>query len=183
MRLGIDLDGVCYPFHEVCRVWFAQRLGRWLPPVTTWDFHIEQWGISEEYFRDELELALVSGDLWWQGTPTPGCRTVLQRLAVDHEIIIVTHRAFKGFEIDTRWATYHWLSHHRIAHHELIFSKHKVELGLDLLLDDAPRNLNAAMALDEIAIAYDRPWNRDVVVDHRVHGFWDFERLIQRWNA
>jgi 5'(3')-deoxyribonucleotidase len=158
MKIGIDLDGVCYPFVDEFRNWmkrnysFADRDLR----ATQWNF-FEDWGMSAREFNAQLERAHDESALWHYAHPTEGAANALYDLAEGHTIHIVTHRPEYA-----KQTTEHWLHDQRLTYSELIFAEDKTKWGLDVLLDDAPHNILAARAAGIRAITFDQPWNQHV---------------------
>lgn len=162
MKLGIDLDGVVYNFHvPFCKL-AEKKLKRELDYPECWNFFAEQWGITFQEFDELMAFGVKYRNLWWVGPEIEGAKNGLQELIDDgHEIVIITHRGPKGAEMEARWATEHWLAVHRIPHHELFITHEKTKFDLDLIVEDAPKNVLAAQAAGEIGVCYTQPWNTD----------------------
>lgn len=96
----------------------------------------------------------------------PGAADAIQAWRrAGHQILITTHR-----RPDAHDATAEWLREQDIPFDLLRCGWKKVdhcrEVGVGLLIDDAPENLETAMA-EGIAVATIRhPWNRDLLDEH-----------------
>jgi 5'(3')-deoxyribonucleotidase len=159
MKIGIDLDGVCYPFVDEFRNWIAEQRdyrGEHLPALQ-WNF-FEDWGMTAKEFNAEMRMAHEHDALWRFAHPTEGTLAALAALpALGHSIHIVTHRPDYA-----KATTERWLRDQGIPHRELIFAEDKTKWGLDVLLDDAPHNIEQARAAGIRAITFDQPWNEHV---------------------
>lgn len=159
MRIAIDIDST------LCHYWdgFAgaarKRFGVSLPYE-----HQVTWGIPE--LRPEQVRALVSethrDENILRAQPYPGAVEAVRAWHEQgHFIQITSHRAEACHH-----ATARWLDSIGLPYDELHCSWDKVsrcvELGIDVLIDDSPVNLQRA--LDEgIAVAtISHPWNRDL---------------------
>lgn len=166
MRVGIDLDGVCYDF-----VGALTRFARVLypdadfPHPTGWDFFKDQWGWTTEQYLRVFGAGVLEGNIFWRGAPSEGCVDALNELReLGHEVVIVTHRDHPEPEVAKamRRATLYWLQNHDIPVDGILFKGVKTNTGIDVLVDDAPHNIKAAWDADETVLAFDQPWNRDV---------------------
>lgn len=186
-RLGIDLDGVCYQFVPKLAQYIHKKTGRPLSelgPAKTWNFFKDQWGYSYQEYSDFVAQGIHDREIFWEGEEFPGCREILDVLSDDFEIVIVTARFFNNVPHElSEAATLHWLESHSIPYNELIISNDKTNLNLDLLLDDAPHNIENALLHGEGAVIFDQDWNIDIDGD-RVHGWHDFAHYVRdRFNT
>lgn len=182
MRLGIDLDGVCYDFVGNLRAFARLRNLGGTPEhtATCWDFFSTDWGWDIHQFHGAMASGVLDGTLFWGGEPVPSCRESLERLRrAGHEIVIVTHRTHPDPHVASqmRAATVHWLDHYRIPHDSLIFDGTKTRLGLDIMLDDAPHQIAAAREAGERAVFFHRAWNEHEAGE-RVYNWRAFEDLV-----
>jgi uncharacterized HAD superfamily protein len=94
--------------------------------------------------------------------PYPGAVSAARRWHEEgHFIHITSHRA-----LDRKDATVAWLKRIGLPFDDLHCSYDKVsrctELKIDLLIDDGPLNLAAALERGIAAATIEHPWNRDV---------------------
>ena len=183
MRLGIDLDGVCYDFVGALKDYAIQEGfdPKTMPKPQCWDFPVDQWGWDWATFGAVFERGIKAGHVFHEPGPTRGTVRALERLRQDHEVIIVTHRSVKGAEAEAESATVKWLERYDVPHDELIITHDKVA-RVDLMLDDGPHNIKAALEAGEHAVVWDQAWNRPPycsALTPRVKGWGEFERYVQ----
>jgi hypothetical protein len=185
MRIAIDIDSTLHHYWDTLSEIAVRRFGIELP-------YDEQftWGITrlkpeqlriciEESHDDERILA---------GTPYPGVVEAVRRwhdpagaAALEgHFIHITSHR-------DARCAaaTARWLEQIGLPYDDLCCSWDKVarcaELEIDLLIDDSPLNLAAALECGIAAATLAHPWNRDVCEEEGIvcaQDWPELERLL-----
>jgi 5'(3')-deoxyribonucleotidase len=159
MRIAIDIDSTLHHYWDVLSDAAQRRFGIDLPYEEQFD-----WGITrlkpeqltcciDETHCDKTILA---------GRPYPGAVEAVNDWAqAGHFIHITTHRAEQAHA-----ATAQWLDEIGLRFDELYCSQDKVtrcaEIGIDLLIDDSPHNIESALER-KIAVATIRhPWNADV---------------------
>ena len=159
MRIAIDIDSTLHHYWDVLSESSKRRFGVELP-------YEEQltWGITrlkpkqlEVCIRDtHSEEAILSAE------PYEGAVEAVRRWhAAGHFIQITSHRA------DACHApTAQWLERIGLPHHELWCSFDKiarcVEIGIDVLVDDSPVNLESALDHGIRAATIWHPWNAEV---------------------
>jgi uncharacterized protein len=179
MRIAIDIDSTLHHYWDILSEVSLRRFGIELP-------YDEQftWGITrlrpeqlalciEESHSDERILA---------GRPYLGAVEAVSRWHEEgHFVHITSHRA-----ADRRDATAAWLQQIELPCDDLHCSYDKVsrcvELEVDLLIDDGPLNLTAALAQGIAAATIRHPWNRDVCEEEDVlyaRDWPELERLLQ----
>jgi uncharacterized HAD superfamily protein len=159
MRIAIDIDSTLHHYWDILSEVSVRRFGIELP-------YDEQftWGITR-LRPDQLELCIEeshSDERILAGTPYPDAvQTVRGWHAEGHFIHITSHRA-----LDRKDATAAWLKRIGLPFDDLHCSYDKVsrctELEIDLLIDDGPLNLAAALERGIAAATIEHPWNRDV---------------------
>ena len=96
-----------------------------------------------------------------------------------HFIHITSHRAVGAHD-----ATARWLAHIGLPYDELHCSYDKVgrcaEIGIDLLIDDSPVNLLAAIERGLLVATIRHPWNQDLCEEEAVICAADWEHLGAR---
>jgi beta-phosphoglucomutase-like phosphatase (HAD superfamily) len=143
------------------------------------------WGITrlrpeqlalciEESHSDERILA---------SEPYPGAVEALRAWhAQGHFLHVTSHR-----EGCCREATSRWLEGLGVPFDDLHCSYDKVsrctELQIDLIIDDSPLNISAALEAGMIAATIEHPWNRDVCEEEDVIGARDWEELTRRLES
>lgn len=179
MRIGVDLDNCLYPFVSVFRQYVHQSTGRpmaELPDETCWDFYSVQWGFTTEEFLSMYEAAVDDGPLFFSGTPISGSLEALHHLrSLGHTLHIVTDR-----RIGRRWAegTVSWLDKWKVPYDSLTFSADKTIVDVDVLIDDRPRNVQAARAVGIAAFLFDYGREDQVGDLHPVRSWAEFTEVV-----
>jgi uncharacterized protein len=176
MRIAIDVDSTLHHYWDVLSEISLRRFGIDLP-------YEEQftWGITR-LRPDQLALCIDeshSDELILAGRPYPGAvDTVRAWSAAGHFIHITTHRsgACAG-------ATSKWLTNLGIPFDDLCCSFDKVtrcvELDIDLLIDDSPLNIGAAIERGIATATILHPWNAELCEVEDVIGAQDWPELAQ----
>jgi hypothetical protein len=159
MRIAIDIDSTLHHYWDVLSEAAHRRFGVDLP-------YEEQltWGITR--LRDEQLQCCIEethGDrAILAGRPYPGAVETVNAWARDgHYIHITSHRPQAAHP-----ATERWLRNIDLRFDDLYCSFDKVarcsELQIDLLIDDSPVNLQAALDRGIAVATLAHPWNVDV---------------------
>ncbi len=179
MRIAIDIDSTLHHYWDVLSEVSVRRFGVELP-------YDEQftWGITR-LRPDQLELCIEEShtdELILAGTPYPGAVQAVRRWHEQgHFVHVTSHRALD------RWdATAAWLQQIGLPFDDLHCSYDKVsrcvELEIDLLIDDGPDNLSAALEEGILAATLAHPWNRDLCDEEDVicaQDWIELERLLE----
>jgi beta-phosphoglucomutase-like phosphatase (HAD superfamily) len=159
MKIAIDIDSTLHHYWDQLSDAARRRFGIALPyedQVT--------WGIT--LLRPEQVRACVeethSPDRVLAAEPYPGAVEAVRAWHADgHFIHITSHRA-----TTCQAATEQWLRRIGLPFDELYCSYDKVsrcrEIGIDVLIDDSPVNLEAALDADMTAATILHPWNREL---------------------
>jgi hypothetical protein len=165
MRIAIDIDSTLHHYWDLLSAAAQRRFGVELP----YDEQLT-WGITR--LRDEQLQACVEethGDeVIAAGRPYPGAVVTVNRWAAEgHFIHITSHRRPRAHA-----ATERWLHDIGLRHHDLYCSFDKiarcVEIGIDVLVDDSPVNIERAVAAGIRPATIVHPWNRDVCEEEAV---------------
>jgi 5'(3')-deoxyribonucleotidase len=181
LRLGIDLDGVVADFNVGWMERYNREFGAQLhhSQVVMWD------GLQGLTHFPSMEAFWE----WARGGPASifrdlpifdGARAALERLAVEHRIVIVSSK----FD----WAvpdTLAWLAEHRIPAREIHFTWDKPSVPCDVYLEDAPHNLEALVERrpEALVCRLVRPWNMPVEGARDVADWAEFEAAVGDWLA
>jgi hypothetical protein len=165
MRIAIDVDSTLHHYWDQLEGIARRRFGVSLPYE---DQHT--WGITalepdqlracvEETHTEELVLA---------AEPYPGAvETVTRWHEEGHWIHVTSHRAGQAHA-----ATARWLERVGFPYDDLHCSYDKVtrcvELGIDVLVDDSPVNLERAREVGIVPATIVHPWNRELCADDDV---------------
>ncbi|MDQ3850286.1 MAG: hypothetical protein M3296_06695 [Actinomycetota bacterium] len=159
MKIAVDIDSTLHHYWNVLSDAARRRFGIDLPYEEQLD-----WGITR--LRPE-QLALCVAETHCDQTiaasePYPGAvETVARWHAGGHYIHVTSHRAGSAHD-----ATARWLERIGLPYDDLYCSFDKVsrcvELGIDLLVDDSPLNIVAALEHGIRVATIVHPWNREV---------------------
>ncbi|HEY2142450.1 MAG TPA: hypothetical protein VGG98_10375 [Solirubrobacteraceae bacterium] len=179
MRIAIDIDSTLHHYWDILSEVSVRRFGIELPydEQLTWGItrlRPEQLAVCiEESHSDERILA---------GTPYPGAVSAVRHWHEQgHFVHITSHRA-----IDRLTATTAWLERIGLPFDDLHCSYDKVSrcvaLEIDLLIDDGPLNLAAAIERGIVAATIRHPWNADVCEEEDIvcaRDWVELERLLE----
>ena len=182
MRVGIDLDGVCYDFADsvreyLCAVAQTHRYSN-CPEPTRWEFY-EDWGLGLGEFLDNCHAGVDSGVIFTYGDPHPNVAEAFHRIkAGGHTIHIVTDRSF-GTKGASEAATRAWLDAHGLPFDSLTFTADKTVVRLDTMVDDKLANYYALQTAGVDAWLLTRAWNQqDKTIRQRVVDLLHFAEVI-----
>jgi uncharacterized protein len=158
VRIAIDIDSTLHHYWDQFEAAAKRRFGVELP------YEDQLWNIDR--LRPEQVRACVaethSDEQILAAEPYPGAvETVRAWKEAGHFIHITSHR-----DTAAHHATERWLEAIGLPYDELYCSWDKVarcrEIGIELLIDDSPVNLEAAVEAGLRAATLAHPWNRDV---------------------
>ena len=180
MRLDIDLDGVVSDFNKGWIDQYNADFAATIPldAVTTWNgiaplTHFVDMDAFWEWAKD-----FGNGSLFRHLEVYPDALPALERLAQDHDIVIITAKP--------DWAvadTLAWLADHRLPTREVhVVDLHapKWPVPCDVYLDDAPSHIRgiAEHRPEAEMCRYVRPWNEPRAGVHDIHNWEEFEDVV-----
>ena len=159
MRIAIDIDSTLHHYWDQLAAVAKRRFGVVLPyeRQETWTIQLlkpEQLrACVAETHRDEHVLA---------AEPYPGAVEAISAWRdAGHFIHVTSHRT-----TDAHGATTRWLERIGLPFDELYCSWDKIarcrEIGIDVLIDDSPVNLERAVDAGIVGATLLHPWNREV---------------------
>jgi uncharacterized HAD superfamily protein len=176
LRIAIDVDSTLHHYWDQFAAAAKRRFGVDLP------YENQMWQIDalrpeqvkacvEETHKDEHILA---------AEPYPGAvETIAAWHAAGHYIHITTHRRAGAQE-----ATARWLERIGLPYDELYCSDDKIsrcrEIGIDLLIDDSPINMQAALEQGIKVATIVHPWNEDLCETEDVFCAGDWPQLARK---
>jgi uncharacterized HAD superfamily protein len=173
-RIAIDIDSTLHHYWNLLDEVAQRRFGIALPYAEQ-----DTWGITTlegdqlvECIREtHSEANILTAE------PYPeAVETVAGWSAAGHWIHITSHRA-----IDAHGATARWLDRIGLPYDDLHCSYDKVtrcvQLGIDVLIDDSPVNLQRAADEGILGATLIHPWNVDVPDGERIVGASDWPEL------
>ena len=174
MRIAIDVDSTLHHYWDVLSEISLRRFGIELP-------YEEQftWGITR-LRPDQLELCIEeshSDELILAGRPYPDAVDTIRTWSEQgHFIHVTSHRSGACAP-----ATAQWLAELGIPCDELYCSYEKVarcvELDIDLLIDDSPLNISAAIERGIATATILHPWNAELCEMEDVIAAFDWREL------
>lgn len=182
MRVGIDLDGVCYDFAASVREYLCHTAGTHEPSQCAdplrWEFY-EDWGLDLPAFLDAFHAGVDAGVIFSHGDPHPNVAEAFARIkAAGHSIHIVTDRSM-GQPGASEAATAAWLARHGLTFDSLTFTADKTAVRLDVMVDDKLANYYALEAAGVDAWLLTRAWNQhDTAPTQRVLDLLHFAEVI-----
>jgi uncharacterized protein len=179
MRIAIDIDSTLHHYWDILSGLSLRRFGIALPydEQFTWGItrlRSEQLALCiEESHNDENILASQA---------YPGAVEAVRGWHEQGNFVHITsHRDPSRYE-----ATARWLAQIELPYDDLHCSYDKlsrcVELGIDVLIDDSPGNLTAAIEQGITPATIIHPWNRDLCEEEDIisaHNWPELERLMQ----
>lgn len=174
--IAVDIDSTLHPYWEQFTAIVYGRFGVELPYE-----HQRSWGIPalreeqlrwcvQESHRDEHVLAAI---------PYPGAVEALNRWAsMGHSIHVASHRSSDAVEATDAWLGAIGLNY---AGLHCVDDKMPVctEIGVGLLIDDSPENLERGIAQGVAVATIEHPWNRDFCETEEVISAPDWPALAQ----
>jgi uncharacterized protein len=166
MRIAIDIDSTLHHYWDTLSDIAVQRFGIELP----YDEQLT-WGITR-LRPEQLAVCMAeshSDTRILASVPYPGAVETVRRWhdVQGHFIHVTSHR-----EPDRAPATERWLHQIGLPFDDLCCSHDKisrcVELRIELLIDDGPRNLTDALDRGMAAATLAHPWNIDVCEEGEV---------------
>lgn len=177
MRIAIDVDSTLHHYWDTLSAIALRRFGIELPYETQLT-----WGITR-LRPDQLAVCVEESHTdahILAGVPYPGAVETVDRWhSVEGHFIHVTSHRDPGCAP----ATERWLRSIGLPFDDLCCSWSKVsrcaELKIDLLIDDSPENITAALEHGMSAATLTHPWNRDVCEEEDVLAAVDWPELAR----
>lgn len=168
MRVGFDLDGVCYDFAESFRN-YLYRAGLHNDYAVVggephrWHFY-RDWGMTDEEFvqhcHDGADQGIVFGDV----RPRDDAASAMNFVkSIGHTTHIITDRSFgknPGVNSSLR-NTLKWLDRYGFRYDTIHFSADKTCVPTDIFVEDKLENYDALEAAGVECYLVNRPWNVD----------------------
>ena len=159
MRIAIDIDSTLHHYWDLLEEVAQRRFGVAIPykEQVVWEIdRLKPEQLHAAVRETHSEPQILGSE------PYPGAvETVAGWHETGHFIHITSHRA-----VEAHGATAQWLERIGLPYDELYCSWDKVsharEIGIDLLIDDSPVNLEAALEAGIRGATLSHPWNRDI---------------------
>lgn len=157
-RLGLDVDGVLYPWEETARAAILDEFGIALDYSTHWD-DIKN-SITDPVWQWIWNKNGGLGRIFSIGEPFRGTFSATYKLSQIADIVIIT-----STPKDAIWERLSWLDRNGFDFSEIHITMQKKSLvpRCDVYIDDAPHNIEDLRQFKESTIiVWDRPWNQNV---------------------
>lgn len=196
MKIGIDLDGVCYDFVAAFRSYAHERFDvpyETMPQAVSWDFPVHDWGWDMETFLSRFHQGVTEGDIFWVGAPYKGVAAGIRQLREQgHEVHIVTHRENVGAPGTAVVTTARWLAFWGVEYDALHFVRDKTLVAVDVFIEDNVKNFQALWEHGVPSFLRNQPYNtvsrvmphvpEDTELWWRVDSFEEFAHRVHYWN-
>ena len=181
--VGIDMDGVVYPFISAFKKYCVDVLKETtFPEPKKWEFY-EDWGISKKTFETMMHTAPISHRLFASESPMENVALGWKLLRdMNLKIHVITARPA------TAWSqTADWLHDHELVPDHLHFTNDKTVLaytskGHSASIDDNYTYQQEMQNVGILSVLHDHPWNKQYDVPFRVNSLLDFARLVKDVN-
>lgn len=176
-RIALDIDSTLHHYWDLFARVVSERCGIELSYTLQQSWQIaalDHGQLSECVAETHSDANILAA------APYPGAvEAVCGWRKTGHWIQVTSHRA-----AHTRSATTRWLEQIGLCYDELYLSFDKVsrclELGIDLLVDDSPVNLERARQAGMLAATIVHPWNAHLVGCDGVIGARSWPDLVRR---
>jgi uncharacterized protein len=177
MKIAIDIDSTLHHYWDAFAAAAKRRFGVSLPYE-----HQVTWHISQ-LKPEQLKACIAEthcDDAVLAAEPYPGAvETVTRWREQGHWIHITSHRA-----TDAHDATARWLEKIGLPYDDLHCSYDKIsrarEIGIELLVDDSPVNLQRAIDAGIVGATLVHPWNREIIEEEDVVAADDWPSLERK---
>jgi len=181
--VGIDLDGVLYPFEGAFRQYCTSVLNMQnLPTPTHWNFY-EDWGMDLSTFNFHVHNAALTFNVFSRLAPYAGVQEAWKDLHdLGVRIHVMTARPQPAWEQTARW-----LYEHQLYSDSLHFNTSKSFLstfssGQAAMVDDHIVYYLEAQRSGILPYLLTRPWNTQMADANRVNSFHEFVEKIRNHN-
>lgn len=193
MKIGIDIDGCLidfYTFTYVAGERFCQEHGCGQLTDPAGHTPEEIWGLTEEevdQFWEEYQHEYIND----MPARSESANVIDALIEQGHEIYIITARRNYGYwfipsmEADGEILTEQWLARNGINYDYIVFGEDDKgarcrELGIDIFVDDSPRNLRTLQGNTNTVVFW-APCNDTAEFEHLPHinNWWEFYDIVQ----
>lgn len=186
LRVGFDSDGVLDNFGEGVReTLMARGLGHlWKSgPIkkSYWNFY-EDWEWTFPQFKELVDWGVDNGYIFTGHWRDGAVESVGRVLAMGHEVIIITDRAFGSDPFNSRRNTIEAFARAGIEYDELHFTADKTSVQVDTMVEDKLENYDPLVAQGTPTWLINRAWNEVEGSDarNRINCVADYADAIQR---
>lgn len=182
LRVGVDLDGVLYPFVAVVRAWLVERgySGADGGEAHQWAFY-RDWGLTDAEWDHEFVEGIHAGAIFGPADCEPDGLRALKVLAEGgHEVHLITSRNVPGAAARARQLTFEWVAELGFPFHSVTVSADKGVVETDVFLEDSPATCRVLEAeADTVPFLLAQPYNVGDAEGLRVvDGFGEFVAAV-----
>lgn len=179
LKVAIDADGVLYQWSKTARYMLRlyrgySKTGPMGKESTSWDY------IKENIDPEDWAWLWTEGvrlGLFRYGHLVQGCIEGVNKLALDNELVLITHRPKTAVKDTLDWLSYINLPFSGI--HILTNQEPKSMVEADILIDDKPENIDEWVNHARYAVMLDQPWNQHANVALRAKGWHEVVAYVE----
>lgn len=181
--IGMDLDGVVYPFATAFQRYCAERQGKlFLPDPTSWHFY-EDWDMDEQTFHQWVTDAANECEVFASEKPYEGVVEAWSQLReMGIKIHVLTARPQAAWEQTARWLTDNNLIADSLHFNPTKGFLTKIAKGQALIIDDHVQYYEEAEKNGIIPVLLNRAWNDHKEDATRVNNLPELVSLISGYN-
>lgn len=162
-NLGIDCDGVLFPFTELFINFVKQETGIKYPIPNNFRMS-EEWKMDRDVWFKLYEKFIFKNGLEINKIYSNATSSIKELHNLGHKIHIITHRVYPNSSSKLKEkmisSTIKWLNKSDIYFDSLTFIEQKDLINVDFLVDDAIHNLEKVHK-DTVPICLARNWNKN----------------------
>jgi len=180
VRIGLDLDGVCYNFERRARQVLEQHRGVSFPHGGSRDWNWIRDRVPSDdwaWMWKQISLLFEDESSWYPGAPS-----VMRQLCEENDVVVITSRPTRA-----RGATKRALNHIGVVPAEL----HVLSYGVpkttvphcDVYVDDMPGNITGFLTWTTASVLVPRRhWNTDMEItgwEDRVRRYDNLKEVLE----
>lgn len=147
------------------------RVVRHKEDITDWDLKKAYPMLSDE----QIFAPLYTESMWKRVRPMPWAVESLWDIQKEgHRIVVVTSSPLKSLDAKIESALYRWFPY--ISKNDIIITQEKQLICGDVLIDDAPHNLDGGKY---VGVLFDAPHNRSFQWPYRIKGWKEVGDMIR----
>jgi 5'(3')-deoxyribonucleotidase len=162
LKIGLDLDGVCYQWEKTARYMLRRRIvgrgevcpGALLQESPHWNW-IEE-NVSQEDWAWLWSEAVKQG-LFRYGHVVSGAIEGTTQLAALGEVFVVTARPKEAYGDTLAWLAFMF---DKVPIAGVHFTTRKIDANADIYIDDHVDNVTPLLSSGKACVLFDRAWNR-----------------------
>jgi uncharacterized protein len=192
MRIGIDLDGVLADVVPAFLSWHNRIYGTNLTFDQVTDFDLSKvWGGTHEENIQKIMDCYESPE-FRAVQPVKGAIEAIQRLSNEHELVIITARPTQVVDLSRMWVhAFFPQAFEKIYFNDCLKStgvygrkqEQMKEAKIDLLIDDALKNVSISSEINIPSLLLNYPWNQSAELPEKVTRVNNWEEIVTVINS